>query len=90
VERLGHRFLNRSAILTWGIRAAIAWVVSLPLVWRAMQVLAQSEGAAPAAFVAFFFTLVLAKVSLLVLLGRALDRDQCKRRVLSGYKAASH
>jgi hypothetical protein len=83
VDRFRDRFLNPSGILTWFIRAAIIWVVSMPLALRAIQVLARFEGAAPPAFVAFFFILLIAKVSLLALLGRALDRVQCKRRVLS-------
>jgi hypothetical protein len=90
VDRPSHRFLNPSAILTWFIRAAIVWVVSLPLAWRAIQVLERFESPAPPAFVAFFVILAMAKVSLLALLGRALDRVQRKPPVLSGYKTASH
>ena len=89
MDRLRHRFFNRSAILTWFIQAAIVWVLALPLVWRAIQVLQRFHGAAPA-FVVFFLILAIVKVSLLALLGRALEREQCKRRVLSGYNAASH
>ena len=89
MDRLS-RFLNPSVILTWFIRAAIIWVVSLPLALRALQLLPQLEGVAPPAFLAFFFLLVIAKVSLLVLLGRALERMQYKQRALSSSEAASH
>jgi hypothetical protein len=90
VAPLSHRFLNRSTLLTWFLRAAIVWVVSLPLVLRAIQALGHLEHAAPTAFVAFFLVLLVAKISLLLLLGRALDRVQDKRCTLSSYKAASH
>ena len=80
MERLSDRFLNGSAIVTWFLRGAIVWVVSLPLALRAIQALEHLEGAAPPAFVAFFFVLAIAKLSLLALLGRALDRVQQKGR----------
>ena len=90
MDRPSHRFLNRSAILTWFLRGAIVWVVSLPLALRAIQALDHLESAAPPAFVAFFFVLAIAKLSLLVLLGRALDRVRHKKPVPSSYEAASH
>jgi|RhiMethySRZTD1v2_1073278.scaffolds.fasta_scaffold20907_7 hypothetical protein len=90
MDRPSHRFLNRSAILTWFLRGAIVWVVSLPLALRAIQALEHLESAAPSAFVAFFVVLAMAKLSLLVLLGRALDRVRHKKAVPSSYKAASH
>ena len=52
MDRPSHRFLNRSAILTWFLRGAIVWVVSLPLALRAIQALEHLESAAPSAFVA--------------------------------------
>jgi len=79
VDRFIRRALTPSAILTWLIRAAIIWVVSLPLALRAIQLLGQFNRAAPPAFFAFVFILVMAKISLLLLLGRALDRVQYKR-----------
>jgi hypothetical protein len=75
VDRLRQRFLNRSALRTWFIRIAIIWVVLLPLALRAIQVLERFQSAAPPAFVAFFFVLVVAKASLLVFLGRALQHN---------------
>ena len=90
MDRFSHRFLNRSAILTWFLRGAIVWVVSLPLALRAIQVLDHLESAAPPAFVALFFVLAIAKLSLLVLLGRALDRVRNRKAVQSSYEAASH
>ena len=62
----------------------------MPLALRALQAVGRFDDDAPPAFVAFFFVLVMAKVSLLVLLGRALERVRCKRGVLSSHKAASH
>jgi len=78
VSRFSYRFLNPSTILTWFIRIAIVWVVSLPVALRALQVLERFENAAPPAFFAFFLLLVIAKASLLVLLARALERVQCE------------
>jgi hypothetical protein len=76
MDRLRRRFLNRSAILTWFIRVAIIWVVTLPLALRAIVVLVRLHSAAPPALVTYFFALVIAKALLLVLLSRALDRVQ--------------
>jgi len=90
VDGLIHRFLNPTALLTWFIRGAITWVVSLPLALRAIQAMQHLERAAPPALVALFFALLIGKMLLLVLLGRALDRVQGKPGVLSSYKAASH
>lgn len=78
VDSLHRRFLTRPAILAWCIRVAIIWVVSLPLALRAIRVLERLQSAAPPALVAYFFALVIAKASLLVLLGRALDRTQAR------------
>lgn len=89
MDRLS-RFLNPSVILTWFIRAAIIWVVSLPLALRALQLLPRLEGVQPPVFVAFFVLLVIVKGSLIVLLGRALERMQHKQRVLSSCNAVSH
>jgi len=74
----------RPAIVTWCIRVAIIWVVSLPLAMRAIRVLERLQSAAPPALVAFFFALVIAKALLLVLLGRALDRVQARAVQLQG------
>ena len=76
MDSLRRRFLTRSAILTWFIRVAIIWVVSLPLALRAILVLERLHGAAPPALVTYFFVLVIAKALLLVLLGRALEGVQ--------------
>src|SRR5215813_4935591 len=84
VNRLSHRFLNPSALLIWLIRAAIVWVVALPVALRAIQTLVQLESAPPPAFVAFFFVFFIGKLSLLVLLGRALDRVQGKKAAQKG------
>jgi len=89
VDRVS-RFLKPSVIFTWFIRAAIIWVVSLPLALRALQLLPRLDEVAPSAFVGFFVLLVIAKGSLLVLLGRALERVQYKQHVLSSSQAASH
>jgi len=87
VDRLS-RFLNPSVVLAWFVRAAIIWVVSLPLALRALQVVPRLDAVAPPAFVGFFVLLVIAKGSLLVLLGRALERLQYKQRVLSSCNAS--
>ena len=84
MDLIHRRFLTRSAILTWCIRVAIIWVVSLPLALRAIRVLERLQSAAPPALVAFFFVLVIAKASLLVLLSRALDRVQTRAVQLQG------
>lgn len=89
MDRLTHRFLNRSTILIWFLRGAIVWVVSLPLALRAIQALEHLESAAPPAFVAFFLVLAVGKISLLLLLGRALDRVQGQKAVPSSYAAVS-
>jgi len=84
VDSLHRRFITRPAIVTWCIRVAIIWVVSLPLAMRAIRVLERLQSAAPPALVAFFFALVIAKGLLLVLLGRALDRVQTRAVQLQG------
>jgi hypothetical protein len=89
LDRLISRFLNRSVILTWFLRGAIIWVVSLPLALRAIQALDRLDSVPPSAFIAFFCVLALAKIALLVLLGRALERMRYKH-VPSSCEAASH
>jgi len=84
VDSLHRRFLSRPALVTWCIRVAIIWVVSLPLAMRAIRVLERLQSAAPPALVAFFFVLVIAKAALLVLLGRAHDRVRARAVQLPG------
>ena len=76
LDSFRHRLLKPRTIAIWFIRAAIVYLVSFPLLLCAIQLQERLESAPPPAVVAFFLSLIIAKTSLLMLLGRALDR--CK------------
>lgn len=62
------------AIIILAIRGAIVALVSLPILVFAVQVQERLLGAPPPQVVAFLISFVFAKLALLVLLGRMLDR----------------
>ena len=62
------------AIIILAIRGAIVALVSLPILVFAVQVQERLLGAPPPQVVAFLISFVFAKLVLLVLLGRMLDR----------------
>jgi hypothetical protein len=74
VDRYTQLHSGPQAIVILAIRGAIVALVSLPILVVAVQVQERLLGAPPPQVVAFLIGFVFAKLALLVLLGRMLDR----------------
>jgi hypothetical protein len=69
-----HLHSGPRAIVILALRGAIVALVSLPILVVAVQLQERLLGAPPPQVVAFLISFVFAKLALLVLLGRMLDR----------------